>query len=360
MHATLTDVQAAIEQLAVRRDTDTDAGRSFSFASTREDTDAETEEEGDHDTHHSPGDAQEFRKTLAERAEMVNARKAKEQAEADPVSGALDFLRRKSSSNIVIPPPIDVELSDESDADDEDEDEQAVKKRHEHDIHPIHHKYTGSTSTARISESETTNHTPRAPSPLPLPTQTTPTPPEVTVVAPPPIAAPTPQTPTTATTGGFPLSQESSPGQPRVQQPSHAAELAASISSPPPTASPANVPLPKSPSPVGGAPNGASWNQWNEAPQAVAVVVPEQPLQVPQPQASTPSPAPVPVAAAQVQTPVTAGSSSDAQSSLKSTHPSEWTVDQVVEWLKSKGVDDATCAKFVGMYKLNLLPRYPN
>jgi len=80
---------------------------------------------------------------------------------------------------------------------------------------------------------------------------------------------------TTATASGSPHPQQSSPGQPRFQQPPHAMELAVSISSRPPAALPANVPLPKSPSPVGGAPKGALWNQRIEAPQAAAVVVPE-------------------------------------------------------------------------------------
>jgi hypothetical protein len=30
------------------------------------------------------------------------------------------------------------------------------------------------------------------------------------------------------------------------------------------------------------------------------------------------------------------------------THPSEWSVEEVVEWLKSKGFDESVCDKFVG------------
>jgi hypothetical protein len=41
---------------------------------------------------------------------------------------------------------------------------------------------------------------------------------------------------------------------------------------------------------------------------------------------------------------------------MKPGHPSEWNVDQVVEWLRAKGFDDSTCAKFSGAkYSLAVL-----
>jgi predicted metal-dependent phosphotriesterase family hydrolase len=33
----------------------------------------------------------------------------------------------------------------------------------------------------------------------------------------------------------------------------------------------------------------------------------------------------------------------------KETHPSEWTLEEVIEWLKSKGFDQDVCDKFIGM-----------
>ncbi|KIJ57202.1 hypothetical protein M422DRAFT_23288 [Sphaerobolus stellatus SS14] len=363
MFATLTDVEKAIQQLGVTRDTDTDAARSFSFASV--DTETETEEEGDHDE----GDAQEFRKALAERAERVNARKAQEQIEADKGTGTLGFLRRRSSSDIAIPPPIDVELSDESDADDEDE--EAVKKRHEHEVHPIHHKYTASSSTARLTDESAATNTPRQPS--------SPIPPEATIVPPAIIAAPQPQTPTTATAPSFPLSL-SPPSQPPFVRPSHIEELEAVVTSPAPDPrhaaqpSPSKVPLPMSPPPVSGLSTGTTIalipTHDADTPKAVKQEVsppqkaedrirteqtpspspaPEPPVQVAiQAAARAATPAQVP-AAEVLPTPSPAPVAAPAvmQDTFKQIHPSEWTVEQVVEWLKSKGIDDGTCSKFV-------------
>jgi hypothetical protein len=39
----------------------------------------------------------------------------------------------------------------------------------------------------------------------------------------------------------------------------------------------------------------------------------------------------------------------DSSTSPKTSSPSEWTVDEVVDWLKSKGFDQPTCDKFIGI-----------
>ena len=31
-------------------------------------------------------------------------------------------------------------------------------------------------------------------------------------------------------------------------------------------------------------------------------------------------------------------------------NPAEWTVDEVIDWLRSKGFGDDVCEKFIGMY----------
>lgn len=348
MAATLTDVQEAIEQLAVRRDQDTDAARSFSFASTR-DPETETDEEAGDDAD-GQGWHKDARKALAERAEKENARKLRE--EEEEANGYPHPSTRQSLSA----PPISVELSDESDADDEDE--AALRNRH-HDIHPHHHKYTSSSGTARMPEislndpPEVEALQPAITLPTPniahrtsqssLPTPTSPSSPhengaEITVVDTPAIAQPKPQTPTTATTARF---------HPSIVPPSHLANVTASLPSPATSSTGGaglamNVPLPKSPSPVVMNGNGV-------------VASPPAP----------PPPQPLPQNISQtVQAPIThadpltppqtsdlAGSGSTADSvreSLRRTHPSEWSIEQVVEWLKSKNVDDATCSKFIG------------
>lgn len=105
MKATMTDVQKAIEQLGKN---DVDGTGSFSFASTREgdwtdrelDSDQETDRDTDADgeTWHTTA-----RQKLAEKARRANERAAVDQA--TPMR--------------VTVPPIQVELSDESDAEDE-------------------------------------------------------------------------------------------------------------------------------------------------------------------------------------------------------------------------------------------------
>ncbi|KAM6501320.1 hypothetical protein JOM56_004334 [Amanita muscaria] len=109
MKATMTDVQQAIEQLGRGQATteDGDGARSFSFASSKDDAETDTEYENISDFdgpdtgegwHHNA------RKRLAEKA-----RRAVEEAEK---------LEAMSSGYRSTAPPIDVELSDESDAED--------------------------------------------------------------------------------------------------------------------------------------------------------------------------------------------------------------------------------------------------
>ncbi|KAJ7786636.1 hypothetical protein B0H16DRAFT_1401843 [Mycena metata] len=112
MKATMTDVQQAIEQLGSRNrgssaNLDHDA-RSFSFASTRDDrTTDDEEDETDFDMSEGEGWHKGARRKLAARA-----RQALIDAEE---------LEALSSNRTV--PPISVELSDESDAEEEDHDD---------------------------------------------------------------------------------------------------------------------------------------------------------------------------------------------------------------------------------------------
>lgn len=102
MTATMTDIQHAIDQLAVNRAAgDSNSRRTFSFIS-RSESERGTEhgQDGEYD---SPGGYQgQSRKLLAENASKANS-------------------RAQSTSPRRLAPPIPVDMSDESDADDDDE-----------------------------------------------------------------------------------------------------------------------------------------------------------------------------------------------------------------------------------------------
>ena len=52
---------------------------------------------------------------------------------------------------------------------------------------------------------------------------------------------------------------------------------------------------------------------------------------------------------ASLTTPQQSGTNTPDPSKKPANHPSEWTVDEVVDWLKSKGFDQGVCDKFIGM-----------
>jgi hypothetical protein len=101
MRATLTDVQQAIEQLGHKDDLD--GSRSFTFSSSRDestdrDTDHDTDADVDGDDWHKSA-----RQKLAEKAKKV----VEERAARDAIGGRVTTSRPTA-------PPIDVELSDDS------------------------------------------------------------------------------------------------------------------------------------------------------------------------------------------------------------------------------------------------------
>ncbi|KAJ7601230.1 hypothetical protein C8J56DRAFT_912520 [Mycena floridula] len=113
MHATMTDVQKAIEQLG----RNTEDGRSFSFASSRDggetpsDTDFDDTDDGRDD---GEGWHKGARRKLAEKA-----RRAVEEAEK------LEMMMEGSRR-----PPLEVEFSDESDGEEEEEEVTTFQKRY--------------------------------------------------------------------------------------------------------------------------------------------------------------------------------------------------------------------------------------
>ncbi|OAX43377.1 hypothetical protein K503DRAFT_862346 [Rhizopogon vinicolor AM-OR11-026] len=110
MKATMTDVQKAIEQLGQN---DRDGARSFSFASTRYgDTDRETDTETDGGTSLREGeeDGEDWHRSARDKL----AEQARKVVEAKAVT--VDIMPQRS-----VAPPIDIEMSDESEAEEEDD-----------------------------------------------------------------------------------------------------------------------------------------------------------------------------------------------------------------------------------------------
>lgn len=112
MKATMTDVQKAIEQLG-QNDRD-DGARSFSFASTRYgDTDRETDTETDGGASLREGeeDGEDWHRSARDKL----AEQARKVAEAKDATAA-DIMPQRS-----LAPPIEIEMSDESEAEEDDD-----------------------------------------------------------------------------------------------------------------------------------------------------------------------------------------------------------------------------------------------
>ncbi|KZV67293.1 hypothetical protein PENSPDRAFT_654221 [Peniophora sp. CONT] len=300
MRATMTDVQQALEQLG--RHADGDGARSFTFASTRDgestDHDSLSERENNEEEEEGEDWYRSTRARLAERARQQVAEARAEEAARNPVPAPL--------------PPIDVDISDESG----DEDEDVTSHRRAH---------------PRISEEDEGEGSPLVeasdefivPSPLP-----------------------------TATQDSFPL-------PPTTIAPSPAENAVRAVSPPPPVAAPEDISLPRSP-----------------APQELITPIPsqidDQPTPTPQTHEIPPSlPSPLPTgsngSSTRFGTPPTShvaesstlsptgssmlspgGGSSVRKSSLAPRgHPSDWSVEEVVDWLRSKGFDEGVCDKFI-------------
>ncbi|KAJ6609390.1 hypothetical protein B0H10DRAFT_2064750 [Mycena sp. CBHHK59/15] len=296
MKATMTDVQKAIEQLGSRnRSTSTanlnEDARSFSFASTRDDrTTDDEEDETDFDMSEGEGWHKGARRKLAEKARQAVAEAEK-----------LEALSSGSSRMVV--PPISVELSDESDAEDEDdvhdEDNYTTSPLRDHPYIPEEdepsetvdqlgrmrpHEEEPPTATAHSFPS----HVDVPPTPV---SPGTPPPPAA------PLVAPVQQTPVRE---GTPLRESfvSSPGLPS------------------PT-----------PSSVGAA-NVASKHSSVASSTVGALVTSGQSRHSSGNDSGNAS----------------GSGSGSANGAAK--HPSEWTVEEVVEWLKSRGFDEDVCDKF--------------
>ena len=339
MHATMTDVQKAIEQLGRH---DGDGSRSFSFASSRgdgdsTDRDSATDTEGEVDGWHLNA-----RQRLAENSRIVNEESA----------GPSTPMRLSA-------PPIEVELSDESDAEDDDpgsrlQDEPPYIRSHPH-----------------IPEEEEEDAQPSIKvNPLNRSVELDPGTP---VLASDTFIVPSPGTVIddlpTATIPQKSFLKEQDQGVRAVSPEPHPTPTRSSDSEikfgQQPEVSPAQIPLPTSPQPV----NGISLSSPPSTPPPVVSPVPMFPIsrtntaservrtpifQQPGTPASTITSIGIQQALGTPTKPQSPFRPRSSETPLlekpapPSKPPAEWTVEEVVDWLKGKGIDQGTCDKFIG------------
>lgn len=328
MRATMTDVQKAIEQLGRN---DRDGAQSFSFSSSRDgDTDRETDGT-ETDGEIGEGWHRSARDKLAEQArKVVEAKTAKEALEAQEVHG------RTSA------PPIDVEMSDESE---DDEDDSAFH-------HLQHMQFTR--DHPHIPEEEEEQEARRSS-----------------------VAGENRRKDSTTTSAAIlPKDDPSSPEEDSGEHTAKANRTSFKTTSPPPrsTRSPISVDrrspklrsTPTTPdaisivAPIPIVPMGAHMIPMSTSPVPAVRATPTPSItrDIPAPLPSpTPGNRPQSWQASQRNS-VSSGGKGSARTSAqlaqgtgvqkKSTSPSEWTVDEVVEWLKSKGFGPDVYDKFIG------------
>ena len=332
MAATMTDIQAAIDQLGQHRNDD---GRSMSFASTRDDRGSEVGHDLDDDNLEGGEWHSGARRRLFEGLNAVDGRHST--------------------------PPVDVEMSDESD-------DEHAHPYHNHDTRPTSSPAKNALKTHSIEEEQHQDarsllH--RSPSPLPASDHSSPTGQPSTLEE----ASKTDVPPlTTAPEAEIDLRSPS-------KSPVHSQELSQGVPTPAqsntqpttPTAAASSLrPLPDSPSApninqTSALPSATTLNSYHTAP-----TLPQPSPTIPDTNSSTIYPFPPAsnlVSTAFSGTSSTAGAtlvplltttSTAPTSSKKSAHPSEWSVEQVVEWVRSRGFDEGVCAKFQGPFVLPL------
>ncbi|KAJ7459106.1 hypothetical protein B0H11DRAFT_179716 [Mycena galericulata] len=303
MKATMTDVQKAIEQLGSRNhgsntNIDQDA-RSFSFASTRDDR--TTDDEGD-DTDFDVSEGEGWHKSTRARL-AAKARQAVAEAEK------LEALSSGVGSRMVVP-PIPVELSDDSgDEGDEHEEEEddnfAGSPLRDHPYIPEEDEPSESEPVDQLGRLRVAEDVP--------PTATAHTFP----------VPPTPVSPGTPPPPAVPLSAPSERSATPLRE-----TLVITPGLPSPAPSAAAVAIASKHSSVASSAAGGLMTGGPSKPSSVA----SAPLSA------------VSEGKRRDDSGHASGSGGSANGAAK--HPSEWTVEEVVEWIKSKGFDEDVCDKF--------------
>jgi len=346
MKATMTDVQKAIEQLGrgVGQE-DGDGARSFSFASTRE---GDTETDTDFDLSDIDGGPDDVNgEDWHKKARMKLAAKASRAiAEAEKLEAMLTN-NESSSSRRAVAPPIEVELSDESEDEgdftrsskfqrhhpyilEEDENEEA-----EAESIPSHGKESSATETETQGSSTVENQIivpPKDESELSTATAAQLSFPVFSL----PPQQPQPEPPVVVEQPTITVAEERpiSPAKeiyPKPPSPPPAEVIRSSTPTTSQEQKRSSAPVIKETAVTNGLPSPSASSHFNNAvnskhnsmvssSSAPAMTTPAPPLQ----------------------------HSLSTTSTLKKTHPSEWSLEEVIEWLKSKGFDQDVCDKFIG------------
>ncbi|KAH9056353.1 hypothetical protein EDB87DRAFT_1637438 [Lactarius vividus] len=309
MRATMTDVQKAIEQLGHKDDFD--GSRSFTFSSTRgESTDHDTDTDADGEDWHKTA-----RQKLAENAKMA----AEEQAARESAE-----IRAPIRSTV---PPIDVEMSDDS-GDEDDAPPNGHLRRHSH-IPEEDEEDTASpqppVNGRRFSDSSSIQ------------------PSESYIVPSPAVRPESDFAEDTATEAGASTATQPSFPLPQIERNSF-------------------LPTPVSPD-RRGISKGISTNGTDAAshPSSAQLLFPSktQTLSLKEAAGVLPSPAASTTGhrhgysfgSATSSTRATAASPlllgiRTVDQRLRHVHPADWTVEEVIDWLRSKGFDEDSCKKF--------------
>lgn len=345
MKATMTDVQKAIEQLG-RGGVGGEDQRSFSFASTRDGHASESETDfdlSDLEGGTDGADGTEDWHKNARRKLAAKARRAVE--EAEKLEAMMAGNGDASSVRRAVAPPIEVELSDESEAEDEGGD--FTRSSRFQSMHPDTIQEEEDDAASPPPE---TKHEPATSPPAEvqvdvpprdeteLPTATA----EVTsfpVFTPPPAAVSAPvieETPPQA------RPERSGNRPPSPQRSSYSMPV-----SPPPQVSTSNSSI----APVVES-NGTQEPKRNSAPFPVNGMSSPSVSFMGNKHNSIMSSTSAPSMSMPIPHSSVSGSQSlslqNSLSPVSKTHPSDWTVDQVLEWLKNKGFDQDVCDKFAG------------
>ncbi|PPQ92793.1 hypothetical protein CVT25_003904 [Psilocybe cyanescens] len=373
MKATMTDVQKAIEQLGrgAAGGEDGDGARSFSFASTRDGADTETDETDFDlsDVDGAAGGAQDGEDWHRNARAKLAAKARRAVAEAEKLEAML-ASNDPSGARRALAPPIEVELSDESE--DEGDFTRSSKFQRDHPYileedendeagsEPSHKKEQSSTATQRSSTIEDHNiiAPPRDETDVPTATAAQLSFP---VFSPPPPVQQQTNEPTTTTNAERPVSPAKRNSYPSPTPPPLVMPVPSAVGADQ-NQKRNSVPAREAP-PMDGLPSPAL----SSFPTAAAVLTNPNP----NPNTNTNSnskhdsivssssaPQMTGLAAAppvqdhhqhhQQQQQQQQQQQNDSPSSeLKKTHPTEWSVEQVVEWLKSRGFDQDVCEKFI-------------
>jgi hypothetical protein len=334
MKTTMTDVQKAIEQLGRKNvGDDGDGDRSFSFASTRDGANTENSDT-DFDLSDFDGsgingnDGEDWHKG-ARRKLAAKAKRAVEEAEnLEAMMGNNENRRR------AIVPPIEIDFSDESEVEDDADLTRSSNFRRNHRHIPEEDDNVGTDGEATAATEDTRYST--------IDTLST-----ADVFVPPNDETDIPTaTKPTFSASQFPVPTEPLPEEPEEKPPVEK-DIYPSPISPPTTTLPNIQQVLRSSTPVreisNGLPSPASIGYINSKQNSMTPSSSAPGMLVSAPQVQQQQPNSTSVVTGPASIPV-----STTVQGRNETHPMEWSVKEVVDWLKSKEFDQDVCDKFAG------------